>query len=269
MNLFMTQVKRTLGDIGYYLSAGKFFKKTYPSNFWTRRDNAIIMSPGLGGINQYVEGARLSFSFLGEDRLLDHIFARKNKGFYVDVGAHHPFKISNTALFYRAGWRGINIEPNPAVIELFMRHRSRDININMGVAEKEETLDYYMFDDPGINTFSEKYATSKINSGILFLEKKKIKVMPLAVILNEYLLDINQHGIDFMNIDCEAYDYEVLRSNNWEKFRPKIVVIECQAHIREDLPCCCVFLEQQGYVKIASMIITYFFVDKEIKFPFF
>jgi len=94
-----------------------------------------------------------SFSQEGEDIILSRLFNDKKNGFYVDVGAHHPFRFSNTYKFYEKGWSGINIEPNPEDFHLFSKYRNRDININAGVGSNDGTLTYFMFNEPALNTF--------------------------------------------------------------------------------------------------------------------
>lgn len=74
------------------------------------------------------------------------------KGFYVDIGAHHPFRFSNTAIFYKKGWRGINVEPTPEYYQKFKRYRSKDININIGVSDSNTKLTFYKFDEPALNS---------------------------------------------------------------------------------------------------------------------
>ena len=90
--------------------------------------------------------------------ILSRLFSAKRIGFYVDVGAHHPFRFSKTYKFYKKGWSGINIEPNPEDFHLFSKQRNRDININAGVASKEDDISYFMFNEPDLNTFCEEEA---------------------------------------------------------------------------------------------------------------
>src|ERR1039457_5849033 len=80
------------------------------------------------------------FSQFGEDTFLDYYFFGRRTGFYVDVGAFHPFNISNTYIFYKRGWRGINIEPNPASFRAFLKYRPRDINLNVAVDRHDTEL---------------------------------------------------------------------------------------------------------------------------------
>lgn len=79
-----------------------------------------------------------SYAQQGEDLILREMLAYAQSGFYVDVGAHHPFRFSNTYLFYKQGWRGINIDAMPGSMKLFDRFRPRDINIQCGVAYEFE-----------------------------------------------------------------------------------------------------------------------------------
>lgn len=87
---------------------------------------------------------KVFYSQDGEDALLSSFYERKKgyKGFFVDVGAHHPYRFSNTAYYYKKGWRGINIEPTPNLFNVFLKHRKRDINLNLGIGSGE-TLTFY------------------------------------------------------------------------------------------------------------------------------
>lgn len=101
-------------------------KKLLPSRFWSY----LIYMRDL----YFVRFHTKSYSQEGEDLLLSRIFGDKKDGFYIDVGAHHPFRFSNTYLLYKRGWRGINIDAMPGSMKLFNRFRPRDINIECGVA---------------------------------------------------------------------------------------------------------------------------------------
>lgn len=166
-----------------------------------------------------------SFGQAGEDIVAESVFGKKKKGFYVDVGAYHPKVFSNTYMFYKRGWRGIAVEPNPEMAQLFAKTRKRDVVVNMGVGEEKDVKDYYIFSDPASNTFSAKQV--EINqkaAGRKLLGKKKIAVLPLREILEENVP--KGVTIDVMSVDVEGMDLEVLHSNDWKKFRPKVVICE-------------------------------------------
>lgn len=169
-----------------------------------------------------------SYSQDGEDMLLSSLFediGPRGKGFYIDIGAHHPFRFSNTAHFYELGWRGINIEPTPNAISLFEKHRPLDINLNIGIGEKHDTLKFYCFDEPALNSFSKELSEDRHNNTFYKIQEiKEISIYPLAEILDKHLKP-NQH-IDFMTIDVEGLDLEVLKSNNWDKYKPEFIFAE-------------------------------------------
>jgi len=173
-------------------------------------------------INNLTEGT-LVFSQEGEDLVLSRMFNSQQNGFFVDVGAHHPKRFSNTYLLYRSGWRGINIEPNPGVKRLFDDIRPEDINIETAIGNDESESTFYMFQEPALNTFSQSLAEQYERSGQELMGKKTIKTRKLSSVLDEH---VNNRQIDFMSIDVEDYEMSVLESNNWIKYRPKILLIE-------------------------------------------
>lgn len=165
-----------------------------------------------------------SYAHEGEDIILSRVLSEKKNGFYVDVGAHHPVVSSNTFYFYKRGWSGINIEPNPALAQILRKRRQRDITIEFGVSDREGTLEYFEFAVPGWNTFDKALVESRVREGHAVLATRNTPVRRLEAILDEHLPPGTE--IDFMSIDVEGYDANVLRSNNWNRFRPKCVVVE-------------------------------------------
>ena len=206
---------------------------------------------------------RYYYSQYGEDVVLASIFKNQEKGFYVDVGAHHPARYSNTRLLHERGWRGMNIDANPGSIRLFQRDRPWDINIASGIAEQEGVMIYWMFSDPAVNTFSERDAEKWLGKKwIRLLKKEPVIVAPLKEVLEKFLSpDTN---IDLLNIDAEGLDFQVLRSNDWAKFCPKVIVIEAQAtapHSQHLMS----FLEERGYRLYTRMGLSLIFVSAGIK----
>lgn len=181
--------------------------------------------------NQFYGGYKnFYYSQNGEDVVVSLLFEdlKIQKGFYVDVGAHHPQRYSNTNLLFLKGWSGINIDPNPETIKLFNSARKLDINLNVGVAENKSQLMYYNFSDPAVNTFSAEAANKyEGKSWISLVSKIEVVVEPLRDLLDKHLP--KNKTVDLLNVDAEGFDMEVLRSNDWEKFQPKVVIIEDHA----------------------------------------
>ncbi len=166
-----------------------------------------------------------SYSQEGEDLVIRRIFSELKEGFYVDVGAHHPYRFSNTAQLYQCGWKGINIEPNPDNFKLFLRYRKRDINLNIGISETGGLFKYYQFYESALNTFDENLAIERItNTGYKLRQVINVEALPLKFVLDKNLgKNIN---IDLLSIDVEGYDLSVLKSNDWISYQPKVIVIE-------------------------------------------
>jgi len=204
------------------------------------------------------------YSQEGEDMILRRIFEGQHHGFYVDVGAHHPRRFSNTFFFYKRGWSGINIEPNPDVVRIFDSERPRDRNLQLGVSDEALNLTYYYFDETALNTFDEDIVKSRLaTTSYTIVKTDKVPVERLEVILKKYL-PANQ-AIDFLSIDVEGLDLAVLQSNDWELFRPKCVLAEALNMSLEDAMNSDIFLfmKGQGYELFAKTYNTLIFCDKE------
>ena len=164
---------------------------------------------------------KYSYSFNGVDLLVDYIFKSKKNGFYLDIGAQHPVSNNNTYLLYKKGWNGINIDLDEKNINLFKLARPKDVNLNFAISDSEKEVDlFYYHDSSPINTLSknvsdfQKAKVSKI---------KKIKTK----ILNNVLEDLSfKNHIDYMNIDVEGHEIQVLKGFDISKYKPSVISIE-------------------------------------------
>lgn len=166
-----------------------------------------------------------SYAQEGEDLVLKRIFGDKKDGFYVDVGAHHPFRFSNTYLFYKNGWHGINIDAMPGSMRLFSKFRSRDVNLEDAVSDVHQELTYYVFNELALNSFDKALSLERLKNQRYKIQKEiKINTVTLDSIIKKNI-SIGQK-IDFLSVDVEGYDLNVLRSNDWESMRPTYVIVE-------------------------------------------
>jgi len=165
-----------------------------------------------------------SYSQYGEDLILDGILEYKKRGFFIDIGANDPVIFNNTKRFYDRGWSGINIEPNPVLYKKFASQRTRDINLNLGVGLNSQEMPFYLLSADTLSSFSKSDA--KRNS-ILFNERiidiKNIQMVALSQIFKDYS---DNRNIDFISVDVEGYEMEVIKSNDWTKYRPRLILIE-------------------------------------------
>jgi FkbM family methyltransferase len=206
-----------------------------------------------------------SFAQEGEDLILEvHFQGRKTPGFYVDVGAFHPFRFSNTFLFYKKGWRGINIDATPGVMSAFERYRPRDINVHQPIANGHRELPFYIFNEPALNGFSRQLSEARDSGAAPGLYRItntiSLQTAPLREVLDQYLPA--GQSIDFMSIDAEGLDLEVLRSNDWDKHSPGVVLAEAangadiEALLNSELVR---FMREKGYGLMARTPRTIFF----------
>lgn len=209
--------------------------------------------------------ARRTYSQEGEDMILQRIFGQRREGFYIDVGAHHPFRYSNTYVFYKKGWRGINIDGAPGSIAEFQRYRSGDINIEAIVSNASEPLDFYVFDDQAYNTSSKTQVEHALQQGAKLIAQHRLESLSLKKILDKHLPNSTQ--IDFMSVDVEGFDLEVLQSNDWKRYRPKFLLVECmnEALLLNKDDATCSYLAGQGYALFGKTVNTVFFQLKDDK----
>jgi len=215
--------------------------------------------------NNYFDGYALkSYSQEGEDMILRRLFEKQQSGFYVDVGAHHPKRFSNTYFFYKKGWRGINIDAMPNSMKPFERIRPRDINIEKPVSDKKQILTYYAFNEPALNGFSKELSEERDGKGNYFIQfTKDIETSTLTEILDNNL-PINQ-DIDFLSIDVEGLDFMVLKSNNFEKYKPKVILIEILGSSLNDIESNEIskYLKEYNYSIYAKAVNTVIFISDE------
>ena len=165
---------------------------------------------------------RVSYSYGGIDSLILNIFKNKKKGFYIDIGCGHPIKNNNTYLLNKKGWNGINIDLDKENIKLFNIFRKKDLNLSIAVSDKEDEADLYFYHEKSaLNTISKKNADfqkAKVTS------IKKVRTQSINKIL-ENSPYYNQK-IDFLSIDVEGSELDILKDFNFEKYSPKVIVVE-------------------------------------------
>lgn len=154
-----------------------------------------------------------------EDLILDSFFD-KSEGFYIDVGGNHPVNDSNSYKFYRKGWTGIVVEPNPVLYELHVEKRPNDTNLNVAVSTEAKKVPFYIHQKDGISSLVREHV-GKLKEVI------EVNCLPLSRIVSDY---VPNRKIDFLSVDTEGHDLEVLKSFPWESVnRPTIVVVETYA----------------------------------------
>ena len=169
-------------------------------------------------------------SQFGEEKFILNFFEKKYKGRFLDVGCFHPTRHNNTYAMYKRGWHGINIDLNPLTIELFIFARAKDININAAISDVEESKKLYFMDELNTQNTLEAnhllFLKNEHNIKDEEISQREIKTKRLDKILDNY----NFNDIDFMNIDVEGHELNVLNSIDFFKYRIKFICIEMIDH---------------------------------------
>jgi FkbM family methyltransferase len=168
-----------------------------------------------------------------EDLLLEAFFPDIKDGFYIDVGAYDPDYDSVTKLFYKKGWSGINIEPQQGRYKKFASVRKRDINLNLGVSDKKGKLTLRAYENGGLSTFSDEIKDSysdETDPNVQAYEDVTVPVTTLKDVLTKHAPN---KIINFMKVDVEGLEYEVLAGNDWNSYRPQVLCIEANHIVRD------------------------------------
>ncbi len=164
----------------------------------------------------------VSYAQNQEDVVLARLFAGQPSGCYLDAGAAHPVKDSVTKHFYDRGWRGINIEPNPELFELLDAERPGDVNLRVAVSDAPGEASLHLYADPtlwGVATLDER----EVARNPQYARAVTVEVSTLAIVCSQFLGD---RAIDFMSIGVEGHERNALLGMDWERQRPRVLVIE-------------------------------------------
>lgn len=213
------------------------------------------------------EGQR-SYSQCGEDLIVKFVFdsLKIPAPTYLDIGAHHPHYLNNTFLFYEAGSHGVNIEPDSQLIAGFNEKRPRDVNLNVGIGDKEGKLNFFVMNVRTLNTFSVTEARELEASGKFRIEQVlDIPVLPVNAVLEKYF---GRTSPDFVSLDVEGLDLQILRSFDFARWRPKVLCVETvtysDKHAGCKIPEIASLLHEKGYFSFADTYVNTIFVDRSV-----
>ena len=207
---------------------------------------------------------RFTYSQCGEDVIVEYIFRLKgiSQISYLDIGAFDPFYLSNTALFYILGSSGLVIDPSPGIELKFKRLRPRDAVLPIAVALSDDTLKYYEFSDRTLNTTSEQEMKDLLKAGKHLIRTSSVQAMRINDIIRT-----NFHGIcpDFVSIDVEGMDLKILKTLDFESYRPKVICMETVKYSPvgrgDKISDAISFLMTHGYQEYAFTGLNSIFVD--------
>ena len=159
-----------------------------------------------------------SYSNWGIDMMADFFFREINKGVFIDIGCHHPMINNNTYPLYKRGWNGINIDIDYSAIDSFNFLRSKDTNIEIAVSDTIGNSDLFFYHNRAAkNTLSKE-------KGLEAKQIRSIKTTTLNKIIQESFY--KDQKINFLTIDVEGFELNVLRGFDFKKYKPDLVVLE-------------------------------------------
>jgi FkbM family methyltransferase len=202
---------------------------------------------------------RCSYAQTGEDIIIASYVDPNCVGFYVDVGCHHPIRGSNTLSLYSRGWRGVVVDGNRELIEIFKCVRPRDTAICAIVSNEERPITFTLANQPNLSTVSPDFERVWIGeSGVK--ERVEVNAITLQTIMVENKVPST---FDLLSIDVEGHDYEVLTSFNIDAFRPRVIVIEMHGFMpaRGSNDRIYKYLEQNQYELKSYSVMNGLFVD--------
>jgi len=164
----------------------------------------------------------------GEDKVVRELFPKDYRGKYIDLGANHPYRISNTYLLYTLGWSGLCVDPVPMFAPLYRRYRPRDRFLNVGVGASRGHSYFFEMSPTELSTFSQPIADELV-------QKKRASLVGRHTIetmtVSEITATLAPDGrFDLLSIDIEGLDAEIVRQTDWTFVRPKVVICETSAY---------------------------------------
>lgn len=197
--------------------------------------------------------ANSHYSEFGEDIIINRFFKNIDAGFYVDIGAYHPFKGSLTYLLYKRGWNGLNIDISQASIDLFNIARKKDINVNCAVSKVDKETFYY--------------SNSLINQQNSLIQRgENQKKIPIKSFKLETLLKIHKiNNFEYLNIDTEGNEAEIVKSIDFQKYKPILVTVEINNFFsnKSNKDEIIKYFSLNSYELFNIIGVTYIFVNKD------
>lgn len=213
--------------------------------------------------------SKASYSQAGEDMIVNYLFTSLgiDKPTYLEIGTNQPKICNNTFFFYRKGCKGVCIEPDPEMYSFIKKTRPNDTVLNIGIGLKDSpAADFYLFPGHwnGWSTFSEKEALlRKKESGFHY---KKISI-PLKTI-NQIIEEHFEGHPNFISVDVEGLDLDILRSLDFDRFRPEVICVETITfsidNTEEKLEDTIAFMHSKGYFTYGDTHINTIFCRKDL-----
>jgi len=209
-------------------------------------------------IKALARNGRLSWSQFGEDIIL-RTYLPESLGTYVDIGAGHPTHLSNTFLFYQLGWQGVLVEPNPALAQLQKHYRPDDRTLDVLIGTEDADLDFFEFDPWPFSTTAHERAARLVEEGVRQVSVSRKRMVRLSTLG----LFATPADPTLLTVDVEGLDLDVLKSNDWEEHRPRVVCVEEHGVRPADSSALRSLMRSEGYSLTSQTVVTSIFVHEK------
>lgn len=227
-------------------------------------------------LHKDIRSKKGSYSQYGEDLIIDRILfdiLKLQTMSYLDIGCSDPISISNTYYFYKKGYSGICVDPEPTLNIKYQTTRPDDKFVNLAISDEKEDkrLNYYVMDGhPALNTLDKDEADKLVGkAGIPIKETLKVKTMSINSLLEKYCKEVP----DLLSIDVEGKDFSILQSLDYKKYRPKVIVVEVGGYldrgpaVKKRTYQYRKYLDKKDYYLYAKSGINCTFIDKKCILP--
>jgi FkbM family methyltransferase len=196
--------------------------------------------------------------------ILNRLFGAQAKGFYVDVGAAHPVYENDTRALYDRGWRGVNIEPTAEFYQELVAQRPGDVNLNVAVSDEPGELTFHQVVGTGLSTGMAEDAARAAAKGF-----EVVRHTVAARTLRDILQEVAPPAIDVLKVDVEGFELKVMQSNDWDRFRPRVILAEGtfpESPVRRQ-DGVAGYLAAQGYRHVYFDGLNDFYVERDFAAP--
>jgi FkbM family methyltransferase len=221
-----------------------------------------------GRNKEKIKHLKQSYAQCGEDLIVDFALEQMRiaKPGYLDIGAHHPYYLSNTAYFYEKGCFGVSVEPDPDLFKVIRKERPQETTLNVGISDqKSGEADFYIINVPTLNTFSRKEAERY--AGYEGKKIDRIVKIPLMNVNDIIAANFKGSAPNFVSIDVEGMDMVIVKSFDFKTYRPEVFCIETLSYTEnnteEKQNDIIQYVISQGYMLYADTYINSIFVEKE------
>jgi hypothetical protein len=207
---------------------------------------------------------KVYFSQTGEDQIIEYYlktYIKKEHGFYLDIGCNHPTNISNTFFFYLQGWKGICIDLNERYNKEWRKIRPKDIFINAVISDEDRDVNVYKFFPDAVSTIDENIKDEWMKY-FQYVSTEIHRSKKLTSILDQYIS--KESEIDFLTIDIEGAELQALKSLDFKKYRPKMIIAESHYQLENKENELRVFLETNNYNFLGHIVVNGYWIDNKL-----